>query len=364
MPATAKNARKISDNDQRTKEAYAAHFGWQAAVLKCSDLRPLFKLVAWVLALFRNVHNGRCDPAMGTIAERAVSISTVQRAINSLERLEFVAVVRRRGRHNCHQINFLSPPMADQKPNHSSDRFADENRSARYKKPVQNETDKHLEHAAPFGSGCEREAAPADAASPAVGRSPELPPSAGEESEPVKGSSEPHRSGGSSAKALPTGSARLEHIDTPLPQANGPTEQPRGQVDASGLIVERTADAIFQELSQFWSKSPWTDPATDRRAFDAALQRGVSPMRILEGGRSWAAAYSGPDGAPDAPHYLPGLAKWLAADKFLRKPPVRKRDVAAAFFKIGRIKIRRASMTTARATGRSLRRILAKAKKL
>ena len=109
-------------------------------------------------------------------------------------------------------------------------------------------------------------------------------------------------------------------------------------MDASGLIVERTADAIFQELSQFWSKSPWTDPTTDRRAFDAALQRGVSPMRILEGGRSWAAAYSGPDGAPDAPHYLPGLAKWLAADKFLRKPPVRKRDVAAAFFKIGRIK--------------------------
>src|SRR4051812_16024520 len=116
MPATAKNARKISDNDQRTKEAYVAHFGWQTAVLKCTDLRPLFKLVAWVLALFRNVHSGRCDPAMGTIAERAgVSISTAQRAIKRLEQLEFVAVVRRRGRHNCNQVNFLSPPMADQK---------------------------------------------------------------------------------------------------------------------------------------------------------------------------------------------------------------------------------------------------------
>ena len=185
MPATgsAKDTRKYASsfNVQRTKETYAAHFGWQAAVLECPDLRPLFKLVARVLALFRNVYSGRCDPAMGTIAERAgVSISTVQRAIKALEHLEFVAVVRRRGRHNCHQIDFLSPPMADQKTDHSSDRFADENRSASYKKPVPAKTDKQLEHAAPFGSGCEREAAPADAASPAVGRSPELPPSAGE----------------------------------------------------------------------------------------------------------------------------------------------------------------------------------------
>src|SRR5262245_41745102 len=59
-----------------------AHFAWQEMAAARTDIKPVFKLVAWALALYENVENGRCDPSYLGLAKRAgVSESTAKRAI-------------------------------------------------------------------------------------------------------------------------------------------------------------------------------------------------------------------------------------------------------------------------------------------
>ena len=84
--------------NRRYEQETRAHFGWQEHVAARADLTPVYKIVAWALALFRNIKTGRCDPSCGGLAKRAgVSERTVKRAITEFERLGLLAVDRSSG---------------------------------------------------------------------------------------------------------------------------------------------------------------------------------------------------------------------------------------------------------------------------
>lgn len=64
--------------------------------------------------------------------------------------------------------------------------------------------------------------------------------------------------------------------------STGATGRANGQVDASGLLLGPTADAIFQELCALWSECPWLDPVTDRREMLQRAELSLPSCYILE----------------------------------------------------------------------------------
>jgi Helix-turn-helix domain len=83
----------MNSTDARKRAKPRAHFAWQEMVAARTDLRPIFKSVAWALALFPFI-----DPSYSKLAEWAgVSERTAKRAIAEMERLGLIEVTRTPG---------------------------------------------------------------------------------------------------------------------------------------------------------------------------------------------------------------------------------------------------------------------------
>ena len=83
----------MSTDPRKTKQR--AHFAWQEMMNARTDISPIYKTIAWALALHRNVENGRCDPSYLGLAKTAgASERTANRAITEFERLGLIAVER------------------------------------------------------------------------------------------------------------------------------------------------------------------------------------------------------------------------------------------------------------------------------
>jgi hypothetical protein len=253
---------RTSQSDQaelssaRSNHAGRQHFLWQEHIA-ASGLRPAVKLVAWRVALFRNVKNGRCDPSYAAIASgTGVSKRSAIRAIATLEKAGWLIVDRGNGRGKSNQFHLTIPAervtLESRFPTQKGDNTTAERVTSEIKKSDRPRQKKVTELCHPNikenkkEQEGERERAQGRAAPPPV-----------------------------------------------FPDDENSTIGP------PGLQKEEISEA-FAELVAVWAR-PWPDDVErDRRAFELACQE-VAPEDILAGAVMWADAIG--------PRYRPVLWK-------------------------------------------------------
>jgi DNA-binding transcriptional regulator YhcF (GntR family) len=288
---------KIAADPRKTKQR--AHFAWQEMVAARTDISPLHKIIAWALALHRNMNSDRCDPSYRGLAKAAgASESSAKRAIAEFERLGLIAVERTPGgahdERNRYRLLMPAEGVSAVTPQGVSEK-APAGVSKRTRRGVSGRAE-----------GCQ-------SFDTQTGRT------RWEASKDASPTRERETCAGAHDDSSPGGGAPLTGgpAEEVSPAAPPPARQDSPIERSRSVARKESGDEKFRELRAIWAR-PWADDdAADRRAFEVAC-REVAPEDIIEAAAAWVAA-------ADAPRFLPPLAKWLAARGWEKPPPTKAR---------------------------------------
>ncbi len=288
----------------RKKAEQRAHFAWQEMVAARTDIAPKLKIVAWALALFRNVENGRCDPSYAGLAERAgASESTAKRAIAALERLGLIAVERTPGgakdKRNAYRL-LMPEGVSKQTPLGVSGRGVRRG-SAGVSELRHTNTKKNNK-----GLGC----------------ASHTPSPLERELRASRESISPDRAGRLDGAGR---SGFEDHGTIERPSEPGDRKEFGAEEIAGGAVVPLDQHRACCDLLALWRRGWPGDEspkavAIARNAFAKACTI-AKPSEIMADARVHVAA-------ADAPRFLPQLATWLATRGWEKPPPTPKRAVA------------------------------------